>query len=466
MNDTKFILLLKTLNNQEFKGFNNYLNCFYKTRKKDIAVFNLIAPPRKIFNPQKISLSVTVLNRLKKKGFTEKNLTTNHLFYLGNYLEEFLVWQKFKDNTDSFEKDKLLLAIYKERKFEKLHENKYLKLKANLKKLPSNMWTFFKLFELDYQRYFSAPNDRRTIKGKEMKVILESLDGFFISTKLKLSIEQFFRKDIFGKELNIQLLEECLTLADTLPIFKDNLSIQVFKYIFKLKNNPNHKDYLQLKALIFENHHIEEQNDQTLYFAFLINYIASALKRGQLDYASEAKECIEYALEKRFFFEGSYINTTVFHNWVNITSIGQQDVKYAEEIIATYLPFINPVEKENILLIANAYVALAKKDFDSVINMLKPSKISNRLMNLRSRLILIKAYYENDEMGNLLKFLETSRKSIKNDSNLGTTNKESALNTIKYTLKLFDNIDIITFKKEVNNLEYIFNKSWLLEKIR
>lgn len=465
MNDTKFILFLKTLNKQEFKGFNNYLNSFYKTRKKELEVFKIIASPHKIFNPKKISLSPIVLNQLKKRGFTEKNLTTNYLFNLGVYLEEFLVWQKFKNKADNFEKDKLLAAIYKERNFNNLYENKYNSLKNSLKETPINMWSFLKLFELDYERYFSTPNNKKTIKGGEMESILESLDGFFVSAKLKISIEQFFRKDIFGKKLDIQLLQECLALADKLLVCKDNLSIQVFKYIFNLKNNPNFTEYLKLKALIFEHHHIEEQNDQTLYFAFLINYIASELKRGQLIYTLEYKECLEYALKKRFFFEGDYINTTVFHNWINIASIGQKDVRYTKEIIQKYTPYLHPSDQEDALKIANAYLSLTEENYIEIINSIVPNKISNRLMNLRARLILIKAYYENLEHEKLLKFLEASIKSVKNDPNLGATNKKSALNTFKYTSKLFDNVDVNQFRNEVNNLEFIFNKSWLLEKI-
>jgi len=465
LNDNKFIFLLKTLNKKEFKSFTNYLNCFYKTRKKDLAVFEVVASPQKAFNPKRINLSPTIMARFKKMGVSEKNLSNNHLFNLGTYLEEFLVWQKFKNKVDDFEKDKLLLAIYKERNIDNLYENKYNSLKSSLKEAPVNMWSFLKLFVLDYEKYFSAPNDKKTIKGEEMKEVLESLDGFFVSAKLKISIEQYFRKNIFGKDLEIQLLQECLVLADKLPIFQNNLSIQVFKYIINLKNDPNLTDYLQLKKLIFEHPYIEEQNDRGLYIAFLINYVASELKRGQLTYISEYKECVEYALEKRFFFEGDYINTTVFHNWVNIASVGLKEVQYAKEIIQKYRPYLRPSDEENALKIAQAYLFLAEKDFTKIINSLVPNKISNRFMNLRARLILIMAYYENREYERLLKFIEASIKSVKNAPNLGSNNKKSALNTFKYTSKLFDNIYANQFRNEVNDLEFIFNKSWLLEKI-
>jgi len=456
----KHSLLLKALEKNELKAFKLFLQGFYGGQKKILSLYNTLLENSPNYNISALQLSKVISTRDSNDKVSEKTIK-NRLATLSKYLEEFLIWKKVK--SESYEKDKIILDIYKERELATEYEKKMEKLKEDLNIKHKNMWTYLKLFELHYISYLSTSNDKKTINGNEMDTIMANLDGFFISAKLKLACEQGFRKKIFGQELDIKLLDQTSSLALQEDYQKNNL-IKISQMVLALIHQSNFKEYTDLKKLIKENYMKEEDIDKSILYGFLMNYISSEAKNEGFD--DEASEWVRFGLEKELVFDGKYIMPSVFLN-LFYTSCRIKDDLLRNEILEKFSSKLKNKEKDDTLLIANALLSLEKKEYDKIILNLNKNKIVNRVLNLRARFILLRAYTGKREFRKLYDFVKASYNSVMKATDLGKENKISATNTFKYAEKIMNpNIDAIAIKEEIEDNPLVFGKSWLLELLK
>lgn len=464
MQQTKFFTLLKSLSTKEFNDFKRYFQGIYHKRNRELSVLNYIDN----FKEEKFSKLLTKNGaleiELKKEGITEENLKSNILPNLYQYLEEFLAWQKFKSKKHSFQKEKLVLEVFQERQLSHLVENKIKKLKKRLQSNCKSMWTSLKLFELFYLEYFAHSSEKKIIKGSEMSKLMENLDGFFINAKLKLACEQKFREKVAGKSIPINFLN-CVQIQFQEGIHKNNPLNQLYSLSLELIEESNEQKYQQLKELIIKYYQQEEEMDQSIPFGFILNYCANELKKGSVIHIEEMSMWIKFGLKNKLFFYNDYIHPVIFNNQINI-ACGINNLELADEIVEKYGDFIKPSQRRDTLIIANAYIDFEREAYAKIIDNLNLQKISDRILNLRARLILLKTYYEYQEFADLGDFIKASIKAINITKDLGRINKMSAKNTLKFTQKLMNpNNDFKKIKEAVKASEYIFSKNWILEKI-
>ena len=196
-----------------------------------------------------------------------------------------------------------------------------------------------------------------------------------------------------------------------------------------------------------------------------MNYIAGELKIGKKKYIEEAKNLVNFGLESKLIFEDNQIESIVFINQIKI-ACGVNDLELAEEIIENYGDYIQEEDRNDTLIISQAYINLKKEQYDKVIEKLHLIKPSNRIMNLRTRLILMRAYAGAKEFDSMERLIDSSIKTIIRSNDLGVDNKKSALNTFKYAMMMLNpKIEIDRFRKNLEELQYVYCKNWMLEKI-
>ena len=464
---TKFVLLASTLNSTEQKNFTKYLSCFYEKRKRERGVFDYIAKYiNSNMHDKKLNRTIAISKHFVKLGIKEESdLLGNVLSNLNTYLEEFLIWQKVKSKKGDFEQENILLTIYQERQLYRLYEIRFQKLHRQVLKENQNTWNFLNRFNLGYSNYFSTSNDKQSIKKTSLDSLIENLDNFFISASLRLACEQAFREKIIGKKIKIEFLDNILQLVNQKKIYNENPLINIYKLFLDIINQPNHEKYQKVKTLITKYYQYETPNEQSICYGFLMNYVAGELKNGKNEYIEEMKFCVKFGLEKKLVFVGGYITPSVFNNLV-YTACRIGDFNLGEGIITQYGNALKKNEQVDTLLIAQALIGIEKKDFDSVIQHLDIKRIGHRILNLRARLIMIRAFAGIKDFDKLDNLLKASYQSIKRTKDFSVENKKSALNTFKFVEKIVKlNANLEKLKKEIIETKNIFGKTWLLELI-
>ncbi len=468
MKNLKFITLIKTFSKKELKEFENYLKKLYAKKEREIQLLDFILQYRPSFTADDLIVE-HALQHLKKQGFT-RDIAINRCSSLYRIAEEFLLWKKLKDQPDSFERQKMLIEILKEKQPGNLYEKKIENVMNHYHKDDSNMWTHLRLVELGHMAYFSASNNKQTIRSNMLDQIMKNLDGWYVGAKLKYSCEQKFHATI-TKATDADISSDEKVMLGPNHTFQDNPLYNICRIILNTDDHDQDRMYEKLKELITENYHKDDKKDQAIYFGFLMNYIANRVKKEKGNeklryYTNEAAACVTFGLKNKLFLEDGYFPSVVFHNMIDICcNINKEDL--AEQIIREYSNYIKEHEKEDTLKVARAIINFSKKKYDKIPTEIDLQTFTDRIMALRMRLIIIRTYYEKGERVPLYDYLQACAKAVRKSKDLGNMNRQSALNLIKYTTKLIKKPDLDkgSLSQEVQALENVFNKGWLLKKI-
>ena len=289
-----------------------------------------------------------------------------------------------------------------------------------------------------------------------------ALDGFFISIKLKYACEQVYRNKVAGKEYNPELLKASRNLSLKSPYKKDPL-IQIYRLIFELERHPDKmKKYYELKQLIHNNYYNDEAKEQLFYYGFLMNYISGQLKKGHITFKTELTDLLNFGQKSGIILKDKFLNPIIFTNFVH-AAWQVVDTQFAKELVNQYQGYLNPNEKEEVLKIAWAEINYSEGKYQKVLDDLKNMTFSPGILNLQGRLILLKTYFETGED---MEYIEAARKSISRTDVLSEGNKKSLRNTLLYMKKLSDpNINKEALKESIKEEAFLFNRSWLLEKV-
>ncbi len=461
MGESKCIRVLKTLTKSQLNTFEAYLNALYSRKKKIIALFSYLKRAAPRYVSERIRRGFVIQNGLNGEKVTGDNLD-GYLTGLLKILEEFLLWQKMKKTPDDFHRHLALLDIYKERELPDLYESRLSDMEKKLEKSNVNMWTYLQKMQLAKLRYYNNPNCREYQRGEYFKSLMENLDGFFISAKLKYACEQVYRKKTAGLEYRPELLKASRALASSPPHDGDPL-MQIYRLIIALEANPDKvEDYYQLKELIFEHYHRDEPSEKHFYFSFLMNYISGQIKRANTGMRGELKDLLDFGINSGIILDNEYIQPVVFTNYIHVACqlLGS---KAAVEIKLTLQQHLNPEDKEEAMKIAEGEINFTKGDYQAIIDNLERAVITPGILNLQRRLLVLKAHYE---LGDAENYIEATRKYIRRAADLSGENLESLQNTLKYMHRLLDpNIKKEVLRREIEQESFLFNRSWLLSKI-
>lgn len=113
MHNSKFISILKTLNEKEFRQFNKYIRAPLFTQSEDvIRLYNYIRRYSPAFDSPKLERTIIFAKLFPSRAFDTARFS-NLLHKLNKILEDYLIYLKYQQ--DDFQKKKLLTQIYGER---------------------------------------------------------------------------------------------------------------------------------------------------------------------------------------------------------------------------------------------------------------------------------------------------------------------------------------------------------------
>ena len=142
----------------------------------------------------------------------------------------------------------------------------------------------------------------------------------------------------------------------------------------------------------------------------------------------------------------------------NIVTLGLrlQEEKWVREFIRKYLNFLPVDERANALTYNSAMLSYYHKNTDLY-------------YQLDARSILLKVYFELDDVETMLHHISAFKIFIRRNKLVSAYQKEIYLNFIRYTLKIFragtSTTKLNAVKNEIISHQNISDKNWLLDQI-
>lgn len=467
MKENKFLKLIRTLDTKEVKSFHKYLVGLYGKQEKMVSLFNYFYKDLKQGKRSRLPTEAYLQNKLYKEKQSPK-VIANLFADLYKYLEEFLRWQKINSAADNYEKDKLQIEIYKERKLDSWFYDKIEKTKNKIHKSPIDAWSFLKLLELNHTNYFKFSTEKHNQDSYLLLTNgLSNLDNFFLALKLGYACELKKLKDLHQSVLVEDWLLEHV-LENESDKISQNKYLSTYRLILKLMTDNKDEDYIQLKDSFLNERNLYQPYDQLIILGNLMNFIAQKMRTANSKKTiEEAFELSKIGLEEKISMPDGEIGAVPFFNILNI-ACRLEEIEWAEYFLKEYSELLTKKDKIEAVKIANAIISFEKQAFQDVLTHLRDISFNNIFYATRARALILKSLIETDVDKSRIQYeCEAFSQFLRRNKLLSTNLLSGYKNFLKVIKMLYVNKQ--TTKSQLSSTlddSYFFvYRTWLEDKV-
>jgi hypothetical protein len=377
-----FINIYKAIEPKEQDAFLQYIQCFYGNQKAVIGIFEKAINTLDSDEDLEETLAVSI-------NTSRKNIL-NAFSDLKKWLLEFLAIQEVKHNT--VESKFLTLEMLRKRNLYEVFQqkSKHLKQDLNTNKSP-DMWHLLWHMRLSHINYFNTPHDKLQEYQDEMSQLMSELDSFYAATKLKYSAELFSRSTVLQDKYEIYLLDDIFLLLE------NNHSLHfivgdLYLPILQLTRDQSLIAYSKLKDFLTQRIEHEPIERQAIIL-YLLNFNISRIRSGENEYIQECFDLYKIGLSQSLFIATGHFPTESFMNIVNF-GCRLKEYTWLQGFVNQWSPYLLSSEMDDVKNFSLARIYFEEKSFELSLELLQRVTFKNFLINLNSRILLVRAFFE------------------------------------------------------------------------
>ncbi len=406
-------------------------------------VFSFLYPTEK-FNDRKMRHTMSFLFDTIRQYLTIEALNENE------FSAKIMLAKSLRKRGMHREFEKLLADTQKQHQNQSLHNiafhyHQYL---LNLEQ-----------YEFDHQRKRQANN---------LQTLSNALSDFYIADILRQACIQRTHQSISKEKYHNDLLPQVLAFLDKKDLIsKPAISIYYHSYMALVQQN-GHDYFFLLKEDIIRFSQKFSTDELLDIYLLAINCCIRKHNQGQNHFLKEAFDLYRLGLDKNIFIRNGVLSKFTYNNIV-VAGMGLNEIAWVKSFIEKYKSKLDSKQRENIYLYNLAIYYHRKPDYKKAMDLLLQVNFDDVLHNLDARRMLLKMYFELDEINALESLLDSFQTFLYRQKDIGY-HKTNYLNLIAYTRKLiylnpFDKKERIQLLEEIKNIDIVADKSWLIQQI-
>lgn len=383
-------------------------------------------------------------------------------------MEEFLV----HDDIKKQEHEKLLTIakMYNEKKLPKYFNDAYQLALSRANKQPLRDADFylhkFKL-EASYNTYAEQKQSRSV--EKNIMQTLSALDTFYFINKLNYLAALLHYKKFLATEGEVVLANEVLHHLKHIKLEATPLLAVHYTVVQSLMEPENEGHFEKLHSILEEHAHLFEKDTARNFYAFAINFCIRRINAGNLKFVQQLLSLYKEMLTAELMTDSKgNISQFDFKNIVTV-ALRADAADWAEKFIRNYKNRIPLSDRQNAYTFNMARLYFYQKKYNRVLPLLQDVEYSDIFYQLDSKTTLVKTYYELGEYLPLMALKESFRIMLRRKKIISEQNRVNYMNFLRYTAKLYradvkDQVKVNALYNEVNALNNVADKGWLLSK--
>lgn len=416
MPNTSLVNILKSFSKEELIKFDDFLNSPYFN--KAIYVKNYYGKIKELCpqfeNPDNMKKEIfqSLYPGKKYNDATVRKLNSELL----KLAEEFIISNSLRDKV--YLKNNILLKELDKRKIDNLFIRKLESSYKALNNAASRNEEYFReMHDLNNTEIFfhSLRDDKREFSKYNESI--ENLDKFYLIQKLKritilARVDSMYSRVIEDKkEINRFIAAVKKSKFFELPVMQLIFNI----LMINLTDEKEYFDNLKKLTPLYKNV-ISRDELESVYIAML-NFCVSKANKGTTEYATEELNIYKNMIEDDFLLVNERLQAVMYKNIV-FCAVDAGDLQFAEEFKNQYEKHLFIAEKVNLIEFCNAYIAYAKKDYPSALEML--AKINFTLVNQRYSLrgLYFKIFYESGMYEQAILNIDSYKQTLKREKTL------------------------------------------------
>ncbi|MFK7932882.1 MAG: hypothetical protein AB8G22_05190 [Saprospiraceae bacterium] len=465
MYKTKLYQTLLTLQTTEITAFQRFLTSPYFNQRTDVvAIMDLLKPY--LLKEKEPPTDVEIYQTIYKSPFDDQKfrLLKSYLFKL---LEQFFVVEEIF--VEPLNVQLQLVKHYRRRELENAFTKSVKKLEQQLEKSPLRNAAYFNhrhqmLWEQHHFFFFFKPTE-----GQLLQASSTNIDQAYLTTKLQHLCLLATHHNVYDSQFETGFVNEILEyLRDSDLLELPSIAAYYFGYLLLTK--PDEESHFQhfTKTLFEYGQQFPPQEIRVLYLMG-INHAVRQKNRGQAEYIQALKDLYVEGLKNGYLFDETGKLSRFSYLNIITTGLQMQEYDWVEKIIYNYRDALDAQYRDSAFYFNLARLEYFRGNYDKALPLLQQSPSQNILLNLASKVILLKIYYELDEVDALYSHLDAMRNFIRRKKILGY-HKVQHITLINYVQKLlklnpFEKSAKQELRQAIQAEEKLMERDWLLAQI-
>ncbi len=330
-------------------------------------------------------------------------------------------------------------------------------------------------FQIEQEEYVFTGHTERSAP-RNLQALSDMLDIQYIAAKLKQSCLLLAHQTMYKISYNTGLLQPILNYVSAHKELLKEPAIALYYYYYQAVSNEAGEAYFKkFKRLLLQEVKAFPEDEIRDLHQFAINFCIRRVNlqaEGFEHYFEEMLDLYKAGLEHGFLIQDGQMSPFAFKNIVS-TALWLRQFDWTSHFIETYQEDLNPKIRETYVNFAYSKLRFEQKDYDAALLLLQKVEYSDIFLNLNSKVMLLKIYYELDEYDVLESFLNSFKTYVnrkRKSGDLRSYHQENFLNIIRFTRKLlsynpFSKSEKQKLKAEIEACKVLTERQWLLSQL-
>ncbi len=464
MENSKLLTLLQTFKSSELREFKDFVASPYFNKNKELVLFYAyLRKHAPHFPPAKIERLAIYKALFPNKPYDEK-----HLNYLMSFLlklaEEYVGLKKYQTTKTLGEYQQL--SSFVERDLDKHFHYSFNKATRSLDKSPFRNMDFYRqqyLLADVAAQYFANQKIRK--HDSYLQQAANNFDLYYLANKLKYCCELLNRQKLVKGEYELKMIDEIQAFL-TLHPHENIPAIAIYHQILMtLTKEDAHHHFEKLKELLLryqEKFPNQERKEMLLY---ALNFCIRQANSGKQNYIEEAFNLYFKGIESELLFENGYLSPWAFKNVIR-SGLMLKRYDWVENFIDKYNKKQAPEFRQNGFHYNMADLYYSKKEFNIAHQHLAQVEFTDIYINLDSKKMLMKIYFESGEIEALLSSIASFNIFLKRNKIIAPNVRDHYKNfTTMLGLMAKQGYSSASLKKKLDGMKSIADRNWLKKMI-
>lgn len=384
---------------------------------------------------------------------------------LTQQIEALLVQRTFQQNP--LEQDLLLAPIYKQKNMPQSLSATFRRAEKQLKDMPKDRNYYYYQYQMEWEKYAAVESVERGGK-KNLADIGEAFDIYLISSKLRLACLMESHRAVSNVAYDPSFLPLLLQYLEGHRMLEIP-AIAMYYHCYQSLTAGAESDFRALRKALEKHQQDIPLQERTTFLLLAINFCIKRLNYGEQRYIQEAFDLYLTGLETKTLLSDGYLSRFAYKNIVAL-ALKLNAFEWARQFIDDYAIYLKKSYRDSNQKYNLARLYFTKKEFDKAMPMLAQLDDTDLLLNLDSRVMLLKMYYEMEEFDALENLLTSFRILLLRKKKVIGYHQQHYLNMLTYIKKMMrlnqhDKEAVKKFRKKVAEDSSVIEREWILEQI-
>ncbi len=460
--------LFQSLNKKELRDLKKFVRSPFHNKREDvISLYDFLARRWPLSDANKYTKEYVYKQIQPGKAFDRKDF-----YYLCSFLkkliEDYLLYRQLEESQT--ERAMKLSQSYRQKGLARhFNEVAHTVEKLQEKDTLRNSNYHFQRYRLYHEKFQMTTTRSRTEAG-DLKEAISQLDLFYLSEQLRLNYGALGIRNMAKFELEEGFFPNSLQYIERKNLQHSIPAIEVYYHYYHVFSDTGGEvDLEQLKALVSKYLGVFSREEMLEIYFMPINFCIRQINLGHRAYLREAFSLYQEGVEYGIFLNNNNVLSRFTYSNIIMIGLVLKEFTWIEQFIHGYKKHLRQPYQEHFYNFNLANFYFQKNEYAKAMNLLLSVEFEDPYYQLEVRRMLIKIYYAQQENTALFSLLESFKRFIYRQKELGY-HKERYLNLIRFihrmvSLEPANRVAMEKLREEIEETPKVADKKWLLEQL-